>query len=145
MREIRPPAISSAVRDRMAKQKRRDTKPEIEIRRALFSLGHRYRVNYPVPAIGRRTIDIAFTRARIAVFVDGCFWHGCPEHFVPPKNNADWWAQKIEANRERDAVTRRRLSDLGWKVIAVWEHEDSAAALGRIVEEIAHSADRTLP
>lgn len=71
----------------------------------------------------RRTIDIAFTRAKLAVLVDGCFWHGCPTHSVPPKNNAAWWAAKLEKNRQRDGETTRALEAAGWRVVRVWEHE----------------------
>jgi DNA mismatch endonuclease (patch repair protein) len=98
------------------------TTPELALRRALHLRGHRYRVGLRVPGHPRRTIDIAFTRRRIAVFVDGCFWHRCPDHYVPVKNNAPWWAEKLQANVRRDEETTRLLEDLGWVVLRIWEH-----------------------
>jgi DNA mismatch endonuclease (patch repair protein) len=119
----RPPASSEVVRRRFESQKRTHTQPEVRLRKSLHSIGLRYRVNYPVPGLPRRTIDIAFPRQRLAVFVDGCFWHGCPEHFVEPKRNRDWWLEKISSNRERDRRTDEALSALGWSVLRIWEHE----------------------
>jgi DNA mismatch endonuclease (patch repair protein) len=92
------------------------------MRRALHAAGLRYRVGLPVPGRPRRTIDIAFPGIRLAVFVDGCFWHGCPTHRTWPKTNAEWWLHKIDTNRSRDAETDQILSDHGWRVIRVWEH-----------------------
>lgn len=71
-------------------------------------------------------MDIAFTRSKVAIFVDGCFWHGCPRHFVPPKKNAAWWGAKVEANRRRDEETVRHLASLGWRSVRFWEHESAA-------------------
>lgn len=123
-----------AVRRRMQAQARKDTKAEIQLRQALHSRGRRYRVSFPVPSLRRRTIDIAFTRLRVAVFIDGCFWHGCPVHYVPPKSNATWWEQKILGNRVRDRDTTDQLKQLGWTVIRLWEHE-SVDDMVRKVEE----------
>jgi DNA mismatch endonuclease (patch repair protein) len=92
----------------------------------------------------RRSADISFTRARIAVFVDGCFWHGCPDHYRPAKRNSEFWSGKIEANRERDKDTNRRLSEAGWTVIRVWEHEDPvtiAADIANLVRSHTDSRD----
>lgn len=108
---------------RMSRQRRRDTAPELVLRRSLHACGYRYRVTYPVPGMARRTIDIAFTRQRTAVFVDGCFWHGCPVHGTSPIANADWWCAKIDRNRRRDGETTMHLQNLGWRVIRVWEHD----------------------
>lgn len=119
-----PSASSPGVSRRMSRARRRDTKPELDVRRLLHARGMRYRVSYPVPGAARRTIDIAFTRARIAVFLDGCFWHGCPEHGTLPRANADWWAAKLRRNAERDAETDRVLAADGWTVLRFWEHED---------------------
>ena len=80
----------------------------------------------------RRTANIVFPRKKLAVFVDGCFWHGCPEHATRPKSNTDFWGEKIEKNRERDEDTDRRLEELGWRVFRVWEHEDPLEAAARI-------------
>lgn len=108
---------------RMTSQRRKDTAPEIALRRLLHKSGLRYRLNYPVPGVPRRTIDIAFPKSRVAVFVDGCFWHGCPIHSVPPKHNTDWWVTKIASNRARDLDTNGRLEAVGWRVVRCWEHE----------------------
>ncbi|MFB8398640.1 very short patch repair endonuclease [Streptomyces yangpuensis] len=107
----------------MSRQASRDTTQEVAVRRLLHASGLRYRVNFPVPGIRRRTIDIAFTRARIAVFLDGCFWHGCPEHATHPKANAEWWRAKLEKNMSRDRETTAHLESAGWTVLRFWEHE----------------------
>src|ERR1041384_7219883 len=97
------------IRQRMSRQKRRNTAIEVELRKALHAQGLRYRVHRrPVQGV-RREADIVFGPPRVAVFVDGCFWHGCPEHATWPKNNAEFWRNKIEMNRSRDADTDRRL------------------------------------
>ena len=108
----------------MLATRRRDTSAEMALRRELHARGLRYRVDYPpLPQLKRRA-DIVFTRQRVAIFCDGCFWHGCPDHGTWPKNNADWWREKIEANKRRDADTDARLGAAGWIVLRVWEHED---------------------
>lgn len=123
------PAPSSAVvRRRMQQQRRRDTRPEMALRRALHAAGLRYRVERPVIPGLRRRADIVFGPAKVAVFVDGCFWHMCPEHATFPKANADWWREKLERNRERDRETDRLLLDQGWFPVRVWEHENMAGA-----------------
>ncbi|MGY1810179.1 very short patch repair endonuclease [Blastococcus sp. SYSU D00669] len=131
-----PLPSSPAVAARMSKQARADTAPEMALRRLLHAHGRRYRVGWPVPGISRRKIDIAFTRARVAVNVHGCFWHGCPLHATWPTSNAAWWQRKIEANRARDADTRAHLESLGWVVLEVWEHEPPEAALERVLEAL---------
>ncbi len=83
----------------------------------------RYRVSVPVPGMPRRAIDIAFTKAKIAVFMDGCFWHGCPEHATQPKTNAEWWRAKLDRNMARDVETTDHLKAEGWTVLRFWEHE----------------------
>lgn len=113
----------------MSTLKRRDNDAELAVRRALHAAGLRYRVHYPVPGLPRRTIDIAFTRARVAVFIDGCFWHGCPEHGTAPRSNSAWWAAKLDANRHRDIDTTARLGECGWHVVRVWEHEPSSGVV----------------
>ncbi|WP_311979554.1 very short patch repair endonuclease [Promicromonospora citrea] len=112
---------------RMSVARRKDTKPELDLRRLLHARGLRYRVTYPVPGRPRRTMDVAFTRAKVAIFLDGCFWHGCPEHATQPRANADWWRQKLRDNVERDADTTRVLTDQGWTVLRFWEHEEPAS------------------
>lgn len=114
----------------MIRQKRRDTAAELGLRRELFRRGLRYRVDYRVT--GRRRVDVAFTRRKVAVFVDGCFWHRCPIHGTLPKANGDWWRSKLEANERRDRLTDAELVSLGWLVIRVWEHENPAEAADRI-------------
>ncbi|WP_404383543.1 very short patch repair endonuclease [Knoellia locipacati] len=135
----RPQASSESVRARLSAQAVRDTKPELALRRELHKRGLRYRVNFPVPGLPRRTIDIAFTRQKVAVFVDGCFWHGCPDHSVPAKANAEWWVAKLQANVERDLGTSQFLENQGWRVLRLWEHDlrdevSTAAQGGRVVD-----------
>ena len=113
----------------MKRMPRRDSEPEMALRRELHSLGLRFRIQYRgIPG----TPDIAFTRARVAVFVDGCFWHQCPEHGVMPKANREWWKAKLEGNTERDRRKDRALLELGWLPVHVWEHEDAAGAASSI-------------
>ena len=125
---------SPAVSRRMQLQASRDTAPERTLRSARHRDGLRFRVHVrPIPGV-RREADIVFPKARVAIFVDGCFWHGCPQHASWPKANADWWRQKIEANRRRDADTDERLRAAGWTVVRVWTHEDPAARSADIAE-----------
>lgn len=116
----------------MQHQPRGDTRPELAIRRLLFARGLRYRVQYPVPGMPRRSIDIAFPARRVAIFVDGCFWHRCPVHHVAAKNNAGWWADKLDRNVERDRETDRLLTDGGWTVLRYWEHESAETVAEKI-------------
>ncbi|MCO5300199.1 MAG: very short patch repair endonuclease [Candidatus Nanopelagicales bacterium] len=101
----------------------RDTRPELAIRRELHRRGLRYRVNVSVPGMPRRTIDVAWKGRRVAVFIDGCYWHGCREHSSAPKVNSDYWGPKIENNRRRDRETGQFLQERGWVVLRLWEHE----------------------
>jgi DNA mismatch endonuclease, patch repair protein len=123
----------------MARTGRRDTKPEIEIRRLLHARGLRYRVDQAVLEGMRRRADLVFRTARVAVFIDGCFWHACPEHATWPKHNAEFWREKIETNQRRDQDTDQRLVASGWRVIRVWEHECPAEAAEQI-ERIVRGA-----
>lgn len=107
----------------MSRLARRDTAPEVALRQAMHRRGMRFRVQMKVPGNNRRTIDIAFTRVRLAVYVDGCFWHGCPEHHVRPRANSEWWEWKIARNQARDRDTDQALLVSGWAVHRVWEHE----------------------
>ena len=116
----------------MSRVRNRHTAPEMAIRRELHRRGLRYRVNMAILRIGRTRPDIVFTRARVAVFVDGCFWHRCPDHGSFPKSNADWWRQKLDVNVRRDLTTNKALADAGWTVIRVWEHEDANTAADRV-------------
>ena len=132
------PSSESASR-RMSNTGQRDTPAEMKIRRRRHGMELRYRVDFPVLKGLRRRADIVFTKARVAVFVDGCFWHGCPEHGTWPKSNADFWRDKIETNRRRDRDTDERLAAAGWKVIRVWEHEDPDEAAERIARRVRNS------
>lgn len=117
---------------RMKSVRQSGTSAEMELRRALHARGLRYRVNAPVLPDKRRRVDIAFSSARVAVFVDGCFWHGCPEHATWPASNADFWREKIETNRRRDRNTDAQLEKANWRVVRVWEHEDPDPVAARI-------------
>jgi DNA mismatch endonuclease (patch repair protein) len=127
---------SEGISIRMSRHPRRDTGPEMLLRRALHAAGYRFRVQYPVPGMRRRTIDVAFTRRRVAIFVDGCFWHGCTEHRSVPASNEAWWQEKLAKNAARDAETNDHLSREGWRVVRVWEHEAIPTALSRICVEV---------
>jgi DNA mismatch endonuclease (patch repair protein) len=116
----------------MALVGRRDTKPEIELRRILHARGLRFRVDRAVLPDRRRRADVVFGPAKVAVFVDGCFWHGCPQHATWPKANEEYWREKIETNRLRDRDTDDRLRALGWEVVRIWEHEDPGVAADRL-------------
>ena len=127
---------TAAVRSRMSRQRSKDTQVEMALRRIIHAAGLRYRVHQrPVKGV-RREADIVFGPAKVAVFVDGCFWHGCPVHATWPKNNAEFWRTKIETNRRRDADTDVKLAAAGWMSVRVWEHEDAEDAAQRIVGTI---------
>ena len=116
-------ALNEASRRTMQSNRGRDTGFERRVRSELHRRGLRYRVNHrPVPDV-RRTADVVFVKARVAVMLDGCFWHRCPDHFVMPKTNVEWWTAKFARNRERDAETDRLLKEAGWVVIRFWEHQ----------------------
>ena len=118
----------------MRANRRRDTGPELAIRQGVHEAGMRYRVDLPIRVPGHRPIrpDLVFTRRRVAVFVDGCFWHGCPVHATSPVIRARFWADKIAANRERDRRHDDVLTRAGWTVLRIWEHEDPVEAVKRI-------------
>ena len=126
-------ATTAKTSARLSLQRRRDTRPELALRRALHRLGYRYLVDAPLPGMPRRRADILFRAAKVAVFVDGCFWHGCPDHATWPTNNAEWWKRKIGMNIERDLDTSARLEAQGWLVVRVWEHEATAEALAQVL------------
>ncbi|MET9481896.1 very short patch repair endonuclease [Streptomyces sp. NPDC006638] len=119
-------ASSAARRRNMQAIRSRDTKPEQLIRRLVHANGLRYRVAArPLPGL-RRTADLVFRPKKVAVFIDGCYWHGCPEHYVSPKTNSSYWSDKVAGNMARDRDTDQRLEEAGWKVLRFWEHEDPA-------------------
>nr|WP_139981489.1 very short patch repair endonuclease [Nocardioides litoris] len=129
------PAAPGAERSRIMRGIRRfDTRPELLVRSELHRRGLRFRVHLPVPPAPRRTIDVALTRARIAVFVDGCFWHSCPEHLHLPSNNRDWWHWKLGTVTARDRDTDGLLRAAGWSVVRLWEHDDVESAGARVEE-----------
>ncbi|MEB3021483.1 very short patch repair endonuclease [[Mycobacterium] crassicus] len=122
-------ASSEHARLTMRANRSRDTKPELAVRRLVHGMGMRYRVDFPpLPSNRRMRADLVFTRARVAVFVDGCFWHGCPEHHTVARTNAEFWAKKVSGNRTRDERTNAVLSEAGWTVLRFWEHEDPSVA-----------------
>lgn len=126
-----PTPLSEQVSRQMSAMPSRDTNTEKALRRELHSRGLRYRTHFKMLP-GKP--DIAFTRARIAIFVDGCFWHRCPDHGTAPKNNKEWWADKLDANVARDRRNDVDLQRLGWVAVHVWEHEDPAIAAEAINE-----------
>src|SRR5262249_23733643 len=122
-----PPPSSPAAEARLKAQRTTDTRPERVLRSLLHRRGLRFALHFPLVGT-RRNVDIAFVAQRVAVLLDGCFWHGCPDHGTWPKENAAWWKAKIEANRARDETTNELLTSAGWFVIRVWEHEAKADA-----------------
>lgn len=136
----RPAASNPWVSTFMSRQKTADTGPEMAVRRELHRRGLRFRVNTKdLP--GRP--DIVFTRARIAVQIDGCFWHGCPDHGVLPKANRAWWEAKLQTNRDRDVRNDGLLTKDGWLVIRVWEHDSPTKVADRVEREWAFRTGRT--
>jgi len=120
----------------MQDQRRRNTGPELALRKVLWASGVRYRIDSRPLAAFRRRADVVFTGVRLAVFVDGCFWHGCRWHGSWPKQNRKWWAEKIRRNRERDRETDGILRRAGWVVLRIWEHEDPARAAIRVLRKV---------
>lgn len=126
------PETDAATSERMSRQRTRDTAPELALRRELHRRGARFFVDRaPLPGLRRRA-DLVFPRRRVAVYVDGCFWHRCPDHATDPKRNALWWAEKLDGNVARDRATDATLAESGWHVIRVWEHEDPITAADRV-------------
>lgn len=129
-------ASSPATRRSMLGNKGRDTKPELAVRRLLHAQGLRYRVNArPLPEL-RRTADVVFRRQKLAVFIDGCYWHGCPVHYTAPRVNASFWSVKVQRNRERDADTNCSLGAAGWTVLRYWAHEDPQVVAAAIAATV---------
>jgi DNA mismatch endonuclease, patch repair protein len=128
---------------RMSRTMQRDNSRELSLRSELHRRGLRFRLHRKLNEGSRRTVDIAFPSQKVAVFLDGCFWHGCSKHGTWPKNNADWWRAKIEANVARDRDTNTQLKKAGWAVVRVWEHDDIVEAANRVERTIraqSHSA-----
>lgn len=133
-----PEASSPAVRRTMQGNRKTDTRPERLLRSELHRRGLRFRKNYPIKPDNGRLVrpDVVFTRARIAVFVDGCFWHRCPAHGTRPHGNTEYWKPKLDRNVARDRETDRRLENAGWRVLRVWEHEEAAWAADRVQQAV---------
>ena len=127
-------ASSEGSRRSMLANRRRDTSPELAVRRRIHAMGLRYRVDF-APMGGRRRADIVFTKQRVAIFIDGCFWHGCPQHATLPKRNADYWVPKLQRNMQRDRETDEALREASWIALRFWEHEDPDV----IAHAIAHA------
>ena len=132
------PDVPALRREIMRANRRRDSSPELALRSTLHNSGLRFRVDHPVRTPGRRPIrpDIVFPKRRVAVFVDGCFWHGCPIHGTQPATNRDYWARKLDANRHRDISTTEALERDGWTVLRFWEHEDPSDAAEQVIAAI---------
>lgn len=124
----------------MSKIKSKNTKPEVSIRKQLWHLGYRYRIHYPIS--GKSKVvkpDICFPQKKIAIFIDGCFWHACPTCYKEPKSNVEFWRKKIQRNRARDLEDIENLKNLGWRVLRIWEHEikkSSEGVINMILDEI---------
>ncbi|MFE9001838.1 very short patch repair endonuclease [Streptomyces sp. NPDC007875] len=135
-------ASSESRRRNMQAIRSRDTKPEKLIRRLVHAQGLRYRVSAkPLPDL-RRTADMVFRPAKVAVFIDGCYWHGCPEHYVPPKTNSGYWSGKVAGNIARDRDTDQRLAKAGWTVLRFWEHESAHSCALAIAATVARLRPR---
>ncbi|OLT00086.1 very short patch repair endonuclease [Pseudonocardia sp. CNS-004] len=119
----------------MSRARRRDTEPEMLVRREAHRRGLRYRVNATLPGMSRRRADMVFPGPRVAVFVDGCFWHSCPDHATIPKANNQWWVTKLRKNAARDRETNDHLTSIGWVPLRFWEHQ-SATDIVDVIEKI---------
>lgn len=127
----------------MQANRRRDTGPEMRLRQELFARGLRYFVDRRPFKTVRWRADLVFPRSRVAVFVDGCYWHGCPEHYSVPRVNTDYWAPKIEGNQARDRNFDELLRAAGWTVVRVWEHEDVDEVADRVEAAVRHSGQES--
>lgn len=130
----------------MKKVRVRDTEDELAVRRLLYQMGYRYRVQYRprCPDIGRSSIDIAFPGCRIAVFIDGCFWHGCPVHGAIPKANSEWWSNKLSENKTSDLRVTTALKENGWTVLRFWTHENPKSIAKYIAKVVSETGRRSL-
>ena len=126
-------ASTPAVRATMRGNRRTDTKPEKALRSALHAAGYRFRKDYRLDlGAAKPRPDIVFTRAKVAVFVDGCYWHSCPDHGTTPRKNSDYWTPKLARNARRDKENDEALEKAGWAVVRVWEHESVEQAVRRV-------------
>lgn len=134
-RNSTPAASSDVIRTRMRNTKRRDTKPELALRSALHGLGLRFQVDRAING-NRRKTDVVFPSERVAVYVDGCFWHACPDHGTMPKANQQFWIDKLATNKARDIATTEALTAEGWLVLRFWEHDDAVGAAHTIYDQV---------
>ena len=134
----RKPPTDERTSIRLRRQRVSDTAAELAVRSELWRRGLRYRLNYRIPGTQGRA-DIVFTRQRVAIFVDGCFWHACPLHGTWPKRNSEWWRAKLQANRARDARATAMLESLGWKVLRFWEHEPPSEVAQQVMRAVSDS------
>jgi len=141
-----PAALNEGRSRNMRANLRSNTKPEIALRSALHRLGYRYRKDHrlDLPAGVRVRPDIVFTKRKVAVFVDGCFWHVCPEHGREPKRNEWYWTPKLRRNVERDRLVDQALAGDGWQVVRIWEHESLPAAVDRVRTAIERAFDTSV-
>ena len=143
-----PHPTSAAVTAVMKGNRRADTRPEIALRSTLHRAGYRFRKDFPIEAAGRRVRpDVVFTKRRVAVFMDGCFWHVCPQHGrVPKGKNADYWKMKLARNQERDKLDNAALVEAGWSVVRLWEHVARPAAVRSVSAAVeSHSVGSSQP
>ncbi|KAA0115095.1 very short patch repair endonuclease [Mycolicibacterium sp. P9-22] len=143
----RPTASSESVRSRMSRQRQRGTRAELRVRQALHARGIRFRVDVRLESDLRCRADIAWRALRLAIFIDGCFWHGCPIHATRPKANQEWWARKLDENVRRDRRTDAELTSRGWTVLRYWEHEEPetvAAVIYRTLSDLRPSGRGTV-
>src|SRR5450759_1359312 len=137
--------LTEAIRRSMIANRSRDNSFELVVRSAFYRSGMRYRKHYrPIPGL-KCEVDIAFTKAKLVVQLDGCFWHGCPVHGTVPVHNGEWWAAKLKRNRERDEFMNQELISAGWRVLRFWEHESTDAIVSIAYNEVAmlHLVKRT--
>lgn len=132
-----PVPLDAAVSRRMRRNRKRDTRPEVALRSALHARGARFRVNLLIQLEGLAVRpDVVFTRRRLAVFIDGCFWHGCPHHGNVPRRNSDYWRPKLERNSRRDGIVNDALVGAGWDVLRVWEHEPVNEVADKVMDAL---------
>lgn len=136
------PTIDEAKSRAMQAQRERNTGPELALRRTLHRRGLRYRLHQRIIPGLRREIDVVFPTERVAVECYGCFWHSCPKHATSPVTNAAWWTEKLKRNVERDRDTARRLRDLGWRLVIVWEHDSADSAANKIERIVGRRRDQ---
>ncbi len=135
--EEAPVSTTPATRASMRSNRRRDTAPERRLRSVIHALGYRFRVDLPIETSSRRVRpDLVFTRVKVAVFVDGCFWHCCPDHGRRPIQHRSYWDAKLARNRERDRRVNSALEQAGWAVLRIWEHEDPVEAGQKVIEVV---------